>query len=153
LMNNAAARGTLENELLWREVQRNHKRGRLGFCWTPRKSFLCHLQSILTGCKLTMVVLKSFVRSVDWRSSTKGMSQIWLQIREEMRNFLESYYGLATSRNLLAKSGDFRILFLKMWRLWHFVWNPSPTPKPPKTHTIVVPCLRHISYYWNTMWN
>jgi hypothetical protein len=28
LMNNAAATGTLENELLWREVQRKHKRGR-----------------------------------------------------------------------------------------------------------------------------
>jgi hypothetical protein len=41
------------------------------------------------------------VRYVEWQSFTRGMGQIWLQVREESRQFSESYYHvLATSRNL-----------------------------------------------------
>lgn len=39
--------------------------------------------------------LLNFVRKVDWGSSTRQLSHIWLLGRQESRNFLEPYYILA----------------------------------------------------------
>ncbi len=45
------------------------------------------------------------------QSSTSGISQIWLQVRQESRKELESSLVLATSRNVLSKYGDFKPFF------------------------------------------
>jgi hypothetical protein len=51
----------------------------------------------------------NFVRCMDWpSSSTRGLTQIWLHVREESRNFVKLCYILATSSNLLCKSGNFK---------------------------------------------
>jgi hypothetical protein len=51
---------------------------------------------------------------------TRGMSQIWLVVRQGSLNFLESCLLLATyiETHCLAISGDFLFLFLKIWRLF-----------------------------------
>jgi len=41
-------------------------------------------------------------------------SQIWLQVREESRFFLESYYILAIFWNLLSNFGNLKKI-LKIW--------------------------------------
>jgi hypothetical protein len=51
---------------------------------------------------------------------TRGMSQIWLVVRQGSFKFLESCLLLATyiETHSLATSGDFKnFLFLKIWRL------------------------------------
>lgn len=55
---------------------------------------------------------------LSWWSSTRGMSQIWI----ELRNFLRSHFVLVTSRNSWSKYGDFWLCFLplKIWWLLHF---------------------------------
>ncbi len=44
-------------------------------------------------------------------SSTRGMSQIWLEVRQEWRKKKEFCFVLATFRKVLSKYGDFRIVF------------------------------------------
>jgi hypothetical protein len=39
------------------------------------------------------------------------MSKIWLEVRQESRIFLESYFVLVTSMNSLSKYGNFQICF------------------------------------------
>jgi hypothetical protein len=53
----------------------------------------------------------NFVMWPQWQSSTRGMSQSWVQVREESRIFLESSYILAICKNPLSKYDYFRILF------------------------------------------
>ncbi len=54
----------------------------------------------------------------------RGITQIWLQVRDESRNFQECYFLLATyCWTLLSKYGDFRICFLKIWRLWRIFFT------------------------------
>jgi hypothetical protein len=43
-------------------------------------------------CRASFVLIEfflilKFVMSSHWRSSTRGISQIWLQVRKESRNF------------------------------------------------------------------
>jgi hypothetical protein len=49
---------------------------------------------------MTRVFLFKFLRYVDWQLSRRGVSQIWLQIREKSSNFLKPGYILATYKNL-----------------------------------------------------
>jgi hypothetical protein len=51
---------------------------------------------------------------VDWQSSTKGMSQIWPEARQQSRNCLGSNFVLVTSRN---SYGNFWLFSLKIWGL------------------------------------
>jgi hypothetical protein len=41
--------------------------------------------------------------------------EIWLQVREDSRHFLESCYVLATSKNPASKYGDFHVFLLRTW--------------------------------------
>jgi hypothetical protein len=52
-----------------------------------------------------------FVRYVYWQSSRRGLSQIWLQIMEESRNFWDLAI-LTASWKLWSKSGDFNCSFM-----------------------------------------
>jgi hypothetical protein len=47
------------------------------------------------------------ILSSRWPSSTGGMSQIWVEVRQERRFFLESCLVLVTDRNLLSKHDFF----------------------------------------------
>jgi hypothetical protein len=53
-----------------------------------------------TRAAMTRVFLFKFLRYVDWQLSRRGVSQIWLQIREKSSNFLKPGYILATYKNL-----------------------------------------------------
>jgi hypothetical protein len=54
----------------------------------------------------------NFVRLVNWQSSTRELSQIWLQVREESRFFFKPHIILATYKNLIwSKYGKFNICF------------------------------------------
>jgi len=57
-----------------------------------------------------------FGRWVGWHSSTRGLGQIWLHIRSDSRKVLFSCYSVATCYKLLSKYGDFKKVFLTMWR-------------------------------------
>lgn len=52
------------------------------------------------------VLFLNFDKWVDWWSSTTGMSQIWIEDRQESRISLESWLVLATNRNWLSKYGE-----------------------------------------------
>jgi hypothetical protein len=41
--------------------------------------------------------------------------EIWLQVREDSRHFLESCYVLATSKNPASKYGDLHVFLLRTW--------------------------------------
>ncbi len=43
-------------------------------------------------------------------------SQIWLQVREGNKHFLESCYVLAISKNPVFKYGDSHVFLFRMWR-------------------------------------
>ncbi len=58
------------------------------------------------------------MRKVDWQSSTGGLSQIWLQIREKSSLFLKSNYQLMSCKNLQSEYGYFNLFLLKMWQIW-----------------------------------
>ncbi len=56
---------------------------------------------------------------MDWQLSKRVMSQIWLKVREDSRNILDSCLVLA--QNSLSKYGYFFFLILKIWwLLWIF---------------------------------
>ncbi len=44
-------------------------------------------------------------------SSTRGMSQIWLEVGQEWRKKIEFCFVLATFRKVLSKYGDLRVVF------------------------------------------
>jgi hypothetical protein len=48
----------------------------------------------------------NFVREVDWRSSTRGLSQIWLEVREKSRNVFKPCYVVTTGKNQSFKYGE-----------------------------------------------
>jgi hypothetical protein len=57
----------------------------------------------------------------------KRKTQIWLQIREDSRQFLEFCYVLA-SMNPVSKYGNFHVFLLRMWQTkemanYYFVQN------------------------------
>jgi len=56
--------------------------------------------------------LYKFVDSVGWRSSTRVLSQIWLQVRWGSKKIWDSSSNLATCWNLFSKFGDFIYFFL-----------------------------------------
>jgi hypothetical protein len=64
-----------------------------------------------------------FFPSILWCShshcqpSTRGKSQIWLQVREDSRHFLESCHVLVTSKYPVSKCGGFHVSLLRMWLL------------------------------------
>ncbi len=60
---------------------------------------------------------------MDWRSSRRGMSQIWLQVRQQSRNILESCFVLATSTNSFSQYDDFWLSFLKYGKFCSFFPN------------------------------
>jgi hypothetical protein len=47
------------------------------------------------------------VDSVGWRSCTRVLSQIWLQVRWGSKCYWDFSSNLATCWNLFSKSGDF----------------------------------------------
>jgi hypothetical protein len=51
-----------------------------------------------------------FVNLVDWQSSTRGMSQIWLEVRQPSKTFLQ----------ILFSFGDLQKHIVKMWRIQIF---------------------------------
>jgi hypothetical protein len=62
-----------------------------------------------------------FVRYVGWLPSTRGLGQIWLQLREESRKVWELCDILATYYNLLfLKMAILISIFLLVWRNWTF---------------------------------
>jgi len=53
-----------------------------------------------------------FARLVHWQSSTRGLSQIWIHIREDIRKILRiKCYSLMTCYKLLSEYGDFKFFF------------------------------------------
>jgi hypothetical protein len=64
---------------------------------------------------------------MDWWSSRRGMSQIWLQVRQQSRNILESCFVLATSTNAFSQYDDFWLSFLKYGKFCSFF---------PKEHSV-----------------
>jgi hypothetical protein len=65
---------------------------------------------------------KKLVRWMHWPSSTRGLSQIWLQVRGKTRLFFKSPYILATCKNLWSKYGEFNFILLEnMATLGHFI--------------------------------
>jgi hypothetical protein len=67
----------------------------------------------------------SFVMLSRWQSSTKGISQIWLQVREESTWIKDSYNFLITCWSLFSKYVYFRKKFLGIWWLYTFLWQKS----------------------------
>ncbi len=69
-----------------------------GFFWnskmanSPKKINCCR-----SFHQVDYLILFNFVRLVDWRSSTRGLSQTWLQITQESRNFWVPHYIFATN--------------------------------------------------------
>jgi hypothetical protein len=59
-------------------------------------------------------------KEADWWSPTRGMSQIWLDVRQWSRIFWKACLVLASTRNSLSKYGNMWLFFLKMWRLLLF---------------------------------
>lgn len=63
--------------------------------------FLCKLEKETLTFKqthtlpLVVFLFSNFVMVSHPQSSARGISQIWVQVREEGRNILESYYILA----------------------------------------------------------
>jgi hypothetical protein len=51
------------------------------------------------------------VRLVNWQSSTRELSQIWLLVREENRFIFKPRSILATYKNLWFKYGKFNFCF------------------------------------------
>jgi len=84
---------------------------------------------------------KNLVRWMHWPSSTRGLSQIWLQVRGKTRFFFKSPYILATCKNVWSKYGEFNFILLKkMATLGHFI--------PKKTIVqVAVPPL-----FWVAKW-
>ncbi len=57
---------------------------------------------------------------MNWQLSRRGMSQIWLQVRQQSRNISESCFVLATSTNSFSQYDDFWLSFLKYGKLCSF---------------------------------
>jgi len=76
-------------------------------------------------------------------SSTRGMSQIWLEVRQEWRKNIEFCFVLATFRKVLSKYGDLRIVFPpNMVTLRYFFKRKKPYVPPctemsPKTNSLL----------------
>jgi len=73
---------------------------------------------------------------VDWRSSTRGLSQIWLQVREKSRNFLEFCYILALYKEPLVYIWRFLRKFpslkiLPLWAISSNIINPLYNKSQP----------------------
>lgn len=60
---------------------------------------------------ISIFLFCNFVKYMDWQSSRRGMDQIWLEVGQESRIFLESCFVLATYRNSFAKYGYFWTFF------------------------------------------
>jgi hypothetical protein len=96
----------------------------------------------------------NFVMWPQWQSSTREMSQIWLQVREESRIFLESSYILAICKNPLSKYDYFRIFFRQS--CYFFIKNPlrsvtrdfSWSPQCEKGQKKLVRVLMKINKVW-----
>ncbi len=58
---------------------------------SPQKKHCCR-----PSHQVDYLFLFNFVRLVDWQSSTRGLSQTWLQITEESRKFWVPHYMFAT---------------------------------------------------------
>ncbi len=48
---------------------------------------------------------------MDWRSSTRGLSQIWLEVREKSRNIFKPCYVVTTCKNQWFKYGELTFFF------------------------------------------
>ncbi len=113
--------------------------------------FLFLNQIVLSIIATRDFFLLNFVRKVDWGSSTKQFSHIWLLAREDGRKKLEHYYILAKCWNLWSKSGYFKNnspqnmrttlddqIFLKekknpcVWLAIPFFFSPSHENSPHK---------------------
>jgi hypothetical protein len=64
--------------------------------------------------------LFKFFKEADWWSPTRGMSQIWLDVRQWSGRFWKTCLVLATTRNSLSKYGNMWLFFLKKWRRLFF---------------------------------
>lgn len=63
----------------------------------------------------TRVFFFKFCDVAQWQPSTRGKNQIWLQVREDSRHFLEFCYVLVTSKNPVSKYGNLYVFALRMW--------------------------------------
>jgi hypothetical protein len=58
---------------------------------------------------------------------TRGMNQIWLEVKAKSIKKFKSFFVLATSMNVFSKCGEFKLFRFKIWQLWPFFPQKQPS--------------------------